>query len=787
MDEKSLEILEFPRVREILSGFTSFSAAKELALGLQPCGDGELIARLLGEVAEARHLLSLEPGFSTGDIQDVREMVEMAAKGKVLEPSVLVSIQKTTASARHMRSNLNRRREEFPLLWDIAQGMTPLPGLEADIARCINLNGEILDTASEKLIGIKSGIRETRRRLMNRLDGMVKSQAIQPHLQESLITEREGRYVIPVKTESRRGVRGIVHDVSNTGATVFIEPLETIDLGNDLRELVIEEKKELERILASLSAAAGIEDVVISRNVALLARLEFTLAKARYAVRFKAVAPAIAGNGKEGKEPCILRLSRARHPLLREKAVPISVEIGRDFSILVITGPNTGGKTVTLKTIGLLCLMAQSGIPVTAGEESILPVFDNIFADIGDEQSIEQTLSTFSWHVSNINRIIRNTTERSLVLLDELGTSTDPAEGAALARGILLYFLSRGITTVATTHFSELKVFAHTTPGIENASLDFDPATFAPTYHLTVGVPGGSNALAIAARLSLPREIIESARGMLSHGTEELEKLLFSLMAEKQKVAAVRAELERTQDEVKKQKNKLETRLNELKEQEQRLIRETRDRLVAKTAELQKEIRRTLSALKRAKALEDIAEAKKTLTMVRHELGQDVWSSGAGRPADGQEQTDLIAVGDSVWVLDTNLKGTVKSISAKGRQLEIQAGATSIKIGRESVVKITAPSQKVTPDVVISAAPSAHIGLELDLRGKRAGEVEAELDHYLNDAALAGLGQVCIVHGVGTGAVRQVVRDFLNGHALVRSFRPGGQKEGGDGVTVVKL
>jgi DNA mismatch repair protein MutS2 len=531
MDSKSLEILEFPRVREILAGFTSFSAAKELSLNLTPSTDTWLVTLYLNQAKEAIEFLNTEPGFSAGEIKDIREQVRMASKGKVLDPEVLVTIQRALAGARIVRGAMSRHSTEFPLLWDMAQKIVPLPNIEADIARCINLNGEILDTASDKLIGIKQRLKEVRQRIVSRLDRMVKSEAYLPYLQDSLITEREGRYVIPVKVESQRDVRGIVHDVSNTGATIFIEPMETVEMGNELRELIIAEKQEIERILLALSGEAGESEEIISQDVGVLAELELVLAKARYAGKVKGIVPDISeSDDKSGR---VLRLVSARHPLLRGNAVPITVEIGKDFSILVITGPNTGGKTVTLKTIGLLAMMAQAGIPIPAGEETVVPVFDGIFADVGDEQSIEQTLSTFNWHMNNLVRFVKGTTKRSLVLVDELGTSTDPAEGSALARAILLYFLSMGVMAVATTHFAELKVFAHTTPGIENASLDFDPVTFAPTYHLTVGVPGGSNALATAERLGLSPEIIASARSMLSAGSVELEQLITSMMAEK--------------------------------------------------------------------------------------------------------------------------------------------------------------------------------------------------------------------------------------------------------------
>ncbi|MFH0847640.1 MAG: endonuclease MutS2 [Chloroflexota bacterium] len=788
MDEKSLEILEFPKIREILAQFTSFSVARELLLSLKPVSDYELVTRWLGEVREARALLAEEPGFTAGDAIDIREPVALAARGKVLEPAVLVGIQRTLTSSRQVRASLSRRSQDFPRLCDIAQKITPQPQLEAAISRAITSDGEILDSASERLLGIKQGLRETRQRLLNRLDSLMRAPEMEKLLQETLITEREGRFVIPVKIEARREFKGIVHDLSNTGATAFVEPFETVEMGNELRELSLAEKREIERILAELSASVGVEAATISQNVASLASLELALAKARYADRVKATEPAILPPDKTGKDRS-LYLNNARHPLLREKAVPVSLELGRDFSILVITGPNTGGKTVTLKTIGLLSLMALAGIPIPAEEGSVIPLFDNIFADIGDEQSIEQTLSSFSWHMGNIVRIIRGTTPRSLVLLDELGTSTDPDEGAALARAILFYFLSRGVMTAATTHFAELKAFAHTTPGMQNASLDFDPVTFAPTYHLTIGVPGGSNALAIASRLGLASEIIENARGMLSRGALELGKLISSLMAEKQNTEALRVELERAKGEAEAEKSAFELKQRELDEGGRRLLRETRDRLVRESAELERELKRIAAEVKRAKTLEAVESAKKSLTSVRRGIKEEDWAGGRFAGASGVTTApDQISPGDTVWVIDTGLQGIVTGVSAKGKQLEIQAGNTRVRVGASSVQKVDAVPRTLSPEVsIVKTSPVARVGLELDLRGKRADAVESELDRYLNEASLAGLSQVRIIHGFGTGTVRQIVRDFLSSHPLVRSFHPGGEREGGDGVTIVQL
>jgi len=780
-----LEMLEFHKVRAILAGFTSFSASRELAFKLKPLADYDQIALRLGQSAEARHLLALEPAFSIGGVTDIREAVRMASLEGILEPVSLVEIQQTLAAMRQTRSRLRIMSGELPRLWDIARDVTELRQVEKEIARCISLNGDVLDRASPNLAAIRRQLREEREHLWSRLEAIIRSPRGRKIVQEPIITEREGRYVIPVRIEMRREIRGITHDVSNTGATVFVEPWSTMELGNTVRELVNEEKREVERILRRLSAEVGSYSTEIATSIERMAELDLALAKARYARAVKASEPVINhsnGSDNKGTETAVVKLVEARHPLLGEKAVPLSVEIGRDFSILVITGPNTGGKTVALKSIGLFSLMAQAGIPVPASPETCLPVFDSIFADIGDEQSIEQTLSSFSWHVGNIVRIIRNATPRSLVLLDELGTSTDPAEGSALARSVLLYFRENKILTVATTHYGDLKAFAYTTPGIENASFDFDPATFTPTYHLTVGIPGGSNALATAARLGLPPEIIDGARDMLSRGALELESLLSGLMTEKQKTEAVRIVLEKERDEAQRQNAEIKERLEHLREEEKRALQEARDEVVREAAELHRRIRQASAEMRKEMTRERLEQAKKALDGVQERLRSEAWSPKTGE----LEVEQRLSAGDAVYLKDIGLQATVLSVFTETQEVEVQAGQLKLRVGLENIEKVSAPKPAGTRGTTTRAATKV-ISTELDLRGKRADEVEVALDIYLNDAALANLSEVRVIHGIGTGTVRQIVRDFLAAYPLVKSFRTGRQDEGGDGATVVSL
>ena len=788
MKDKSLEMLEFPRVIEILAGYTGFAVSRDMALALKPSHSYEHVSRLLKQSAEARHLLSIEPDVSIGGVCDIREAVVMAARGKILELQTLVDIQRTLTAIRFLHNKLTRLAAEAPMLAEICQKITTLPALEKEIARCISPGAELMDTASDRLSEIRHLLKDKRGQILSRLDSIIKSSETEKYIQDPLITERDGRYVIPIKVELRKEFKGIVHDISNTGATAFVEPLATIDLGNELRELVIEEQHEIERILAALSTGVGAEEVSISLNLKLIAEIDLALAKAHFADRFHAVEPIITGvKGPDGTvTPRLLRLKNARHPLLKGKAVPLNLEMGEDFRGLVITGPNTGGKTVALKTIGLLALMAQAGLPIPVAHESCMPLFDAIFADIGDEQSIESTLSTFSWHMGNIVNILRDATGKSLVLLDELGTATDPSEGAALAQSILKHFVGSGTLVVATTHFSELKAFAHATSGVRNASLDFDPVTLGPTYHLTLGIPGGSNALAIASQLGLPADIIEEARSRLSKGAIEIETMLSDLMQEKKKLEGMQNAILAEKEKAEKLRLQLEEERQKLKEEEQNLLHETRVRLVREGDELLKEIRDAMADLKKNKSQEKVEQARQALTTLREQLQSKNWNPHT--PAGKEVSGPVFALGARVWLTGLNAQGTVSSEPDSNGQYEVMVGNTRARMSPENLEKVEG-SKKASwvPSLARSSQPRRVAAMELDLRGKRADEVEFELEAYLNDVSMANLPEVRIIHGMATGVVRQIVRTYLASHPLVSSFRAGKREEGGDGATVVRL
>jgi DNA mismatch repair protein MutS2 len=795
LGDRDLELLEFHKIREILAGFTSFSASRELALDLAPLSNEEEVRLRLRQSAETRRLLSLSPDTHIGEVADIREVAKMAARGKVLAPQSLLEIQRTLDSVHRLKKHLMNLTGELPLLSGLAKDIVALEQLQKDIDGCLSPTGDLLDTASPKLALVRHRMRQVRQELLTQLQAIIASPRGRRIIQEPIVTEREGRYVILVKVECRRQIKGIVHDVSNTEATVFIEPWITIEVQNELRELVAEEKDETERILRTLSAEVGAVESEISRNIELIAEIDLALAKARYAREVKATEPIIVsaarGAKAEGHEPGgVLRLVEARHPLLGKKAVPLSAEIGRDFSVLVITGPNTGGKTVALKTIGLLSVMAQAGIPIPAQAESRIPIFDGVYADIGDEQSIEQTLSTFSWHIGNIVRIINSATAKSMVLLDELGTNTDPGEGSALGRAILLHFLPQGTMTVATTHYTELKALAHATDGMQNAALDVDPITMTPTYHLTVGIPGGSNALATAYRLGLPAEIVAHARHMLSEGAQEIESLLAHLATEQKNVESLRHNLEEELDEAKQNDADLKNRLRQLEDERRRIIKQTRDQIVREAAGLQVKIREAAAELRKEKSREKIEQAKKALAEAQEKMDAGVWQA---RPAVEIDETEaeagLITAGDTVWLKEAGVPATVLSVSEERGLVEVYAGKVKMTLRLDSVEK-RIPSTgavKTGSDLIKKEMRKSRVSLELDLRGKRAEEVEPLLDDYLNDASLGSLSRVRIIHGIGTGTVRQIVREILASHPLVTSFQPGEQGEGGDGVTIVSM
>ena len=790
MDAKSLELLEFPLAKARVADFASFQLSRQAILDLQPLTDRDRIVERLAESAEAGRLLSLLPDFTTGAISDIQPAANMAAQGMVLQPGDLMEVARTLDAVAQTRRKIHDNRDELTRLWATAERMSDLHALANELTRGIGPSGEILDSASPKLHEIRMGMIEARRALVEHLEGFVMSSDGQHLVTDQLVTQREGRYVIPVKAELRREIRGIVHDVSNSGATVFMEPWSTVEQGNHLRELELGERNEIERLLRERSEALGKHADEVSHSLAAIAELDVAVAKARYARETEALEPIVLADGAAAAGPdTMLVLKEARHPLLGPSAVPLTLEMGTEFRVLLVTGPNTGGKTVMLKTVGLLSAMMQSGIPIPVSDGTALPVFDGIFADIGDEQSIEQTLSTFSWHMSNLVRVVTNATKRSLVLLDEPGSSTDPGEGAALARSLLQHFLEHAVLTLATTHYTDVKVYAHITPGLQNASLEFDPITRSPTYKLQMGFPGVSNALATAARLGLPEELVENARRMLPKAEQDLATLLSDLETEKRAAEALSQELEHERATIQALKRELHEELAQARDQERRAIREARDGITREAAALHRQIREVSAELRKHKGKEQLELARRTMGIAQVKLSSDEFQpppqpDEEAKPVDDGE----IRVGDTVRIRGTNADATVLSISEKDYQLEVQCAQAKLWLGVDTVDKLAGSSRPPGQSVSIKTRKSDHyVPRELDLRGKRADEIEPALDTYFNAATVAGVPSVRIIHGFGTGTVRNIVREYAAASSLVRSFRPGQPNEGGDGVTIVDL
>ncbi len=783
MNSKYLQILELPKILERLAEHTSFSAGRELALSLWPSPDDEEVARRQGETSEARALLDDRADLSVGGARDVRPLVDRAEHGAILVPSELLDVRDTLVSGRSLRRAITRLRNQFPLLANAAGRIEECPNVVAEIARCINARAEVVDGASQSLARIRRELRQAHQRLMAKLDRIVASSSNAPFLQEAFVTQRSGRYVIPLKSDFKGRIPGIVHDQSASGATVFVEPLSTVGLNNRWRELQLEEEREVQRILAGLSNTVAEEGKFIERTVESLAELDLAFAKARYAEEIEGVEPKLVAFRKVagGLHPgSSIQLIEARHPLIDPKTVvPIDVHLSGDYFIVIITGPNTGGKTVSLKTVGLLSLMNQCGLAIPATEGSALSVFSDIYADIGDEQSIEQSLSTFSAHITNVISILDQADEHSLVLLDDLGAGTDPGEGSAIARALLSHFLRRRITSFISTHYPELKFYAHTTPGVENACVEFDVETLSPTYELSIGLPGRSNAFAIARRLGLSPEIVSEAESLVSPESLETEGLLAEIKQAHREALASQEAAEAARHRVEDLEGELRQELANIEKKRREILDAAREEAQQKLEEVRAELRKIRAGLGMAAVTQEwVAQAGDRLASLEPEPVEPVVQPRFGPP-------DALSLGDTVGGAGLEATGEITELA--GDEAEVQVGSFRI---RAKVGDLELRGRAAKPGITeraVSVPRVASPGLELHLRGQTVEEVLPRLDKYLNDAYLAGLPQVRIIHGKGTGALRRAVRDFVAGHPLAASHRPGDRYEGGEGATVVEL
>ena len=802
MDSKTLHVLEYDKILERLAQFCDFSASADLGRALQPSDNFDEVRRLLAETTEARFLLSTHD-LTIGGSHDIRPSADLAARGGVLEPQALLEIKSTLIACRDLKKSLAHAAEKTPHLAQIAIGLPEPFGIVDAITRVLSERGEVLDSASDKLTNIRREVRVARERLMSRLQKYLTDSANK--LQEPIITQRDGRYVIPLRAEFKGQIKAIVHDQSSSGATLFVEPLPIVELNNQVRELELAERDEERRILAELSALIGTHAVELKYGIENLAVLDLAFAKAKYAEEIRASEPILhkMDHGKAmSQSPSTIILLHARHPLLDPNTVvPIDINPKPGTHALVITGPNTGGKTVSLKTAGLLVLMAQSGLHVPAQSGSELPCFQDVFADIGDEQSIEQSLSTFSSHITNIIHILKKADQRSLVILDELGAGTDPQEGAALARAILSHLIERGITTFVATHYPELKTFAHSTEGVVNASLEFDIRTLRPTYHLTIGLPGRSNALAIAQRLGLDPQLVAAAKSEINPDDLRADKLLDDIRKERNRTSHEREKLEKSRAKLETQTRELEKRLEKIEDERREVLAKARAEGELEVAVLKQNIESLKQQLKKArqplqviKELEEKLETIEEKTQAPVERKSNPLSVSSNQSSVSSDR--LLKLGERVLVTSLKSEGIVTALSES--EAEVQIGTLRVRArlsdlerkqavasDQSSVTSNQLPVTKEQSSVV--RRPVSNVGMEISLRGKLVEDGLDELDKYLEKAFSAGLPFVRIVHGKGTGRMRQAVRTALKDSPYVKSFEEAHENEGGAGVTIAVI
>ena len=794
ISQKTLATLELPKILEALGAYTTFGAGEEFALELSPSTELEEVQLWQRETAEAVALLEERSHISARGARDVREPVIKALRGVIIEPSLLLDIRYTLRRGTTLKRTLGRMGATFPLLAELANEIEECSELQSVIEKTVDDKAEIKDTASARLAIIRRDLKVAFDRLQNKLHRIVANRANQSKLQEAIVTMRRDRYVIPLKAEHKGKIRGILHDTSASGATIFIEPLETVELNNKWRELQVEEEKEIRRILADLTGEIAGESERIVRTVQLLGYLDLTFAKARYALDHGCVQPqmvAIPARVNGAAHPgAVMQFKGARHPLLQGHVVPLDLSLDEDCWVLVVTGPNTGGKTVALKTVGLIALMAQCGLHVPA-DEARLSVFQGVYADIGDEQSIEQSLSTFSSHMTNIIDILGRADHRSLVILDEVGAGTDPTEGSALARALLNRLKNRGVTTLVTTHHPELKVYGVETPGVRNASVEFDLETLQPTFRLIVGLPGRSNALAIAERLGLEPAIIEDARGLVATEDLEADDLLDEIQRTRADIRLQHEELDFLRGQLTGQRDELQARLDNIEDERRDVIRAARRHAEDDLADFNKQLRKMRNELRSA------GMPAQTLNALK--AAADKMANWTSEPldiheVDSLEDVDwLPRVGDTVFLDTLNAEGVIAELDDKAAQ--VQVGALRVRARYNDMRKRTRSEKRASErghvrkyEPVEAQLPKAESpGMELDIRGHRVDEALEILDRYVNAAYNAGLPFGRIIHGKGTGRLRGAVRLYLRDHLLVSKVTQGLQQEGGAGVTVIHM
>lgn len=791
MNIKTLKTLEYNKIVDLLIEKAESELGKDLAKKIVPLRKMENIEELQRETEEAYSLIMKRGNPPLYGIYSIALEVKRLDIGGSLSPGSLLKISDMLRVSRGLKNYIKETKDDkvsnYPIIEGLVEDLSIFKHIEDEINNAIISEDEISDNASSTLKSIRRQIASKNDSVKSKLNSIINSQSHKKYLQDSIVTIREGRYVIPVKQENRSSVPGLVHDVSSSGATAFVEPMAVVELNNELRELEIKEREEIERILKELSNLVAEESENILENQKILQQLDFIFAKGKLALDMKATRPILNEKG-------YINIKKARHPILNaKKVVPIDVYLGKDFNSLIITGPNTGGKTVTLKTVGLLTLMAQSGMHIPADFNSEIAVFNQVFADIGDEQSIEQSLSTFSSHMVNIVDILNNVEYNSLILFDELGAGTDPTEGAALAMSILDHLLKLNVRTMATTHYSQLKLYALTTENVTNASVEFDVETLSPTYKLLIGVPGKSNAFEISKRLGLQDYIINEAKDLISKENIEFEDVLQAL--EKDRIATEENKnvAERYRMEVEKLKEDLALEKDRIKEQRDKLLQKARedardilrnakedaDSLVGELRDISSEIEKDRN--KKIQEAQDKLKSK--LTDVEKTLSSAVLNVKSKKPPKN------LKIGETVEVLTFNQKGDVLSEPDESGNVRVQVGIMKITAHISTLKRTTSDeNEKIhTRNKTIISNKSKDIKTEIDLRGKNLDEAFLEVDKYLDDAYIAGLKEIHIIHGKGTGVLREGMKSYLRGHKHVRTSRLGVYGEGGDGVTIVEI
>ena len=788
MNKKGLKVLEYNKIIEMLKAQANSQMAKERLAALLPETEIHRIREGLAETSEAVTVIVKKGALPLGDIYDINSALHFARKGGTLTMRQLLQILYNMKVTGNVITFLKSDLEYLPIIMGMSEVLVAFPKLAERIDRSILSEDEMADSASPELRNIRRSIARQNEAIRSKMNHILNSSDNKTFLQDAIVTMRDGRYVVPVKAEHRAKMPGIIHDQSSSGATIFIEPQVIVNLNNELRELELAEKAEIERILAELTSAVAEHFHDLINNQKILIELDIIFAKGKLSCKMQAEEPSINEEG-------FLDLRLARHPLIDpKKVVPINLSIGKEYQTLVITGPNTGGKTVTLKTAGLLAMMAQSGLHIPAASTSSLPIYREIFADIGDEQSIEQSLSTFSSHMKNTVYLVEKAGSGTLVLLDELGAGTDPTEGAALAIAILERLAAQGAHTIATTHYNELKKYALSTEGVENASMEFNVETLSPTYRLSIGVPGKSNAFEISKKLGLPGKIIDRANQLIEKGDIAFEEVISAIENDKRKAQEERDEAVRLAEELKKQKEEIEKRQQELEKRESKVLKDAREEARAIIKEARETASDVQKELKELAKVQSLGERTKRLEKSKRRIkeSENRYADGLERPVNANPVTaEELQIGDRVKILTLDQNGEVLTLPDEKGDLTVKVGIMKINVNVSDLMLIIDGTKKKKTRTGgygnLYRKKAQTISMSVNVQGQNLEDALMNVDKYIDDAYMAGLKEVTVIHGNGTGVLKEGLRRSFKKHKLIASYRKGGYNEGGDGVTIVKL